>query len=246
MFSKSFTFLGRKRLQKFLSACNFLRKADIVFLLDTSAREGAANFQKALDFVARLVNDLTIGSGAVQVAVAMTSSSSPQHEFYLDQYGNKAGLLRAIQSIRFVPSNKHTDAALKYVRTYMFMSAHGDRSDAPDYVIVLTDGASSNQILTLQQADILKQSNVNIIAIGIGNKVNKAEIQGMASDLSHEFEVDNFDALRRVREDIEKAACTGKHSPVASRNKFEGGFVKNILYFHALQWIVKVLQRNIS
>ena len=106
----------------------------------------------------------------------------------------------------------NTDQALTYVRQNMFATAHGGRSDAKDYLIVLTDGASANRNLTIQEAGLLKQQNVNILAIGIGASINEAELQGMASDKKHVFTVRSFDALKTVRTDIKAAACEGTYA----------------------------------
>ena len=103
----------------------------------------------------------------------------------------------------------NTEKALEYARSNMFTTAHGDRSDAMNYVIVLTDGSSSDFNRTLQQASLLKQQNIAVIAIGIGTSINKPELNGIASDSKHVFAVSSFDALKTIRTEIKAAACEG-------------------------------------
>ena len=103
----------------------------------------------------------------------------------------------------------NTDKALEYARSNMFTTAHGDRTDATNYVIVLTDGSSSDFNRTLQQASLLKQQNIAVIAIGIGTSINKPELNGIASDSKHVFAVSSFDALKTIRTEIKAAACEG-------------------------------------
>ena len=103
----------------------------------------------------------------------------------------------------------NTDKALEYARTNMFTAANGERADAKNYVIILTDGASANFNQTVQQATLLKQQNIEILAIGIGASINRPELNGMASDSKHVFEVSSFDALKALRTDIKAAACEG-------------------------------------
>ena len=94
----------------------------------------------------------------------------------------------------------------------MFTTAHGERADAKNYVIILTDGASANLNNTVQQAALLKQQNIAILAIGIGASINRPELNGMASDSKHVFAVSSFDALKTIRTDIKAAACEGTPS----------------------------------
>ena len=56
----------------------------------------------------------------------------------------------------------------------MFTPEHGDRPDAPNIGIVLTDGVSSRDTnMTIPSADQARnEKHVNIYAIGVGDKVN--------------------------------------------------------------------------
>lgn len=189
-------------------ACQFISKADIVFVLDASSSEGAVNFHKQLDFVSRVANDFHIGPGNVQIGV-VTFSDSPIMEMGLNQYADKSSLLSAIQQISYLQGVTNTDAALQFVREQMFTSSQGARDDAKDYVILLTDGASANPSATLAQANMLKQYGIDIITIGIGESVNLQEVTDVASDANHVFTVSDFSLLQTIRESIKKAACEG-------------------------------------
>lgn len=166
------------------------------------------NFDKQLDFVARVANDFPIGTKDVQIGL-VTYSDNPNLEFYLNRYTTKSSLLAAIQKVPYSSGTTRTDLAIKYVRDNMFTTSHGDRPDAKNYVIVLTDGASTSPNQTIHQATLLKQQNIDVLAVGIGSSVNKNELDSMASDMKHVFTVASFDALKTVREDIKKAACEG-------------------------------------
>ena len=158
--------------------------------------------------MSRTVNDFKIGQTSVQIGV-LTFSTTPTLEFYLNQYTTKAQVLSQIQSISYSGGTTHTDEAIQFARNNMFTAQHGDRADAPNFVIILTDGASADENATLVEARFLKQQGVQVIAIGIGDSINKAELEGMASDKSHVFEVSSFDALRTIREDLKLAGCEG-------------------------------------
>ena len=116
----------------------------------------------------------------------------------------------------FITGLTNTDKALEYARTNMFTQPNGERADAKNYVIILTDGASANFNQTVQQASLLKQQGIEILAIGIGANINSPELNGMASDSKHVFEVSSFDALKALRTDIKAAACEGMVSVIPS------------------------------
>jgi len=178
-----------------------------VFVLDSSASEGTLNFHKQLDFVSRVVNDFQIGPQNVQIGV-LTFADQPALQFNLNQYTDKQAVLNAIQRIPYASGVTYTDKALTYVNQNMFTASNGARNDAKHYVIVLTDGASTDSAATIKAATTLKQ-NVDVIAIGIGSNTNQNELNTIASDAQHVFTVTDFDALRTLRTDIKAAACEG-------------------------------------
>ena len=72
-----------------------------MFILDASSSEGSLNFQKQLDFIARVVNDFQIGVNNVQIGV-LTFSDDVHKEFYLNTYNSKSAILSAIQRIAYI------------------------------------------------------------------------------------------------------------------------------------------------
>ncbi|KAJ8308221.1 hypothetical protein KUTeg_013095, partial [Tegillarca granosa] len=185
--------------------CGYIEKADIVFALDSSSSEGPTNFQKQLDFVSKFVQDFSIGPNNVQFSV-LSFSSLPHNQFFLNVYHDKTSLLSAIQRIPYTSGVTHTDLALEFIRQRNLMTSHGARHDAKHYVIVLTDGVSSNTTGTLYQAALLKLK-ATIIAIGIGNNVYRTELKNVASDLRHVFNASTFDALASIKNEVKQATC---------------------------------------
>ena len=84
-------------------------KADIVFLLDSSASEGSSNFKKQLQFVQRFVQAYDIGSDKVQVSI-VTFSTSPHNAFYLNTYHDKTSLLNAIGKVSYISGKCYISA----------------------------------------------------------------------------------------------------------------------------------------
>uniref|UniRef100_K1PKC1 Collagen alpha-6(VI) chain n=1 Tax=Magallana gigas TaxID=29159 RepID=K1PKC1_MAGGI len=188
--------------------CGFIQTADIIFAVDSSGSEGPVNFQKQLDFVQTFVRDLPVGPNNVQFSV-LSFGSTVQNNFYLNQFSDKRPILDAIQQTDNVGGSTQTGEALQYIREHNILSANGARSNSSLFVIVLTDGASTDRAATLTQANLLKATGATVVAVGVGSGVDKAELNSIASDPNHVFNAQNFDALQTLKEDVKKAACDG-------------------------------------
>lgn len=177
--------------------------------MDSSGSEGPVNFQKQLDFVQTFVRDLPVGPNNVQFSV-LSFGSTVQNNFYLNQFSDKRPILDAIQQTDNVGGSTQTGEALQYIREHNILSANGARSNSSLFVIVLTDGASTDKGATLTQANLLKAMGATVVAVGVGSGVDKAELNSIASDPNHVFNAQNFDALQTLKEDVKKAACDGR------------------------------------
>jgi uncharacterized protein YegL len=155
-----------------------------------------------------LIRDLPIGPNNVQFSV-VSYGSTVQNNFYLNQYSSKRPLLDAVQKADNVGGTTQTGEALKYIREHNILAANGARSNSSLFVIVLTDGASSDKAVTAQEANLLKAAGATVVAIGIGSNVDTSELNAIASDPKHVFTTQNFDALQTIKEDVKKAACEG-------------------------------------
>ena len=74
----------------------------------------------------------------------MSWSTNSRLEFPFDRYFYKNDIVMAIQQIGFVGDRTNTYSALLDTRTRLYRDGGGEREDAADYVIMFTDGESSN------------------------------------------------------------------------------------------------------
>lgn len=182
--------------------------ADIVFLLDSSGSEGQTNFQKQLDFVANFVRQFTVGGATGAQFGLITFSTTAHHEFFLNTYHDKTAILSKIRSTRYRGGNTHTDRAFQYAAT-QFTAAHGMRAGTKKIAIVFTDGRSHSSTLTIREANKVKAKNIQVISIGIGANINQFELNNMASDRKHVYQVSNFDFLHTIQDELTDQACGG-------------------------------------
>ncbi|KAK3579041.1 hypothetical protein CHS0354_029897 [Potamilus streckersoni] len=163
------------------------RIADVVFVIDSSSSIWEPYFVQQLEFVKQLVKAFDVGQDKTRIG-ALTFSNKTITEFHLNTYDNKQDVLDAISAIKFAQGDEtNTYDALMVLRSDFFSERNGDRSDVPNIAIVLTDGESSDEASTAQEAKLTRKAGVAIFAIGIGDAVNKVELEEIASSPKSDY-----------------------------------------------------------
>lgn len=177
---------------------------DIVILLDSSGSVGLENFNKMKQFLVKSINGFSVGPNSIQIGL-VTFSPARTH-FNLNTFSSSSAVENAINNVPYNSGATQTYLALSYIGN-SFKTSAGDRPNAQDLLVVITDGQSGNTFSTIQEANKLKRRHVKIMAIGIGSNIYRNELIGMASDSSLVFEVKDFDALSRFTNDINSISC---------------------------------------
>jgi hypothetical protein len=122
-------------------------KADIIFLVDDTGAAGLRNYQTVSTFMSSLVNAFDVGPNAVRVG-AVLYHISVHTQFSLNEYNTKASVLHAIEGIHYYNSHSEgsTDNGINYVINHSFQGSYGDRPDAPNIIVLVTDGNPNNAI----------------------------------------------------------------------------------------------------
>lgn len=189
--------------------------SDIVIMLDASGSIGYNNFDVLKEFIVKLVEQLEVDNGKVRVGM-LTFSSTINLQFNLNKYTDRLGMFAAIKNTSYPSSGQcNTAGALNYARTNMFTSAMGDRPDFANTIVIITDGASDNQNLTLQEATLTKNAKIRIVALGVGNWLNMYEFQNMVSYPYQEntVTVSNYAGLTQsVNDDLHNTICSNSNA----------------------------------
>jgi len=111
-------------------------------VVDESGSIGATNFNLTKQFLSQLVSGLDVDSGNTRVGL-VTYSSGVGTTIDLNAHSSAASLQSAILALSYTSGRTNTAAGLAYARTRMLTSAAGDRSKAPNVIVVLTDGMSN-------------------------------------------------------------------------------------------------------
>ncbi|KAK3582735.1 hypothetical protein CHS0354_039778 [Potamilus streckersoni] len=180
---------------------------DILFIVDSSDSLGPENFGLMKNFVASVINELTIGVSESLVAI-MSFSSSLVLECNLNTYDNKQTLMNAVPRIRYIGLGTNTSNALNYARTRVFTSVAGDRQGFANVVIILTDGRSGNPVQTAIEAAALHHV-AKVIVIGIGPATAISELQAIATDPDQQnvLLVRDFHELQNMLKPILSVVC---------------------------------------
>lgn len=85
------------------------------------------------------------------------------------------------------------------------------RTDASKVVILITDGVSTNQKKTQEEAALLRSQGVRIFLIGVGRRLNKEGLSLIASLPSdeHVFQVSSFTTLSQILSVVQNRTCAG-------------------------------------
>lgn len=101
-----------------------------------------------------------------------------------------------------------TDLALMKAHDHMFQPEH-DRPRRPNVLLVFTDGNTHRTSAPYSETvPPLEDAGVNIIAIGIGPRIAKRELQKIAGKRGTVLQVANFKLLSLILNDMLKEVCT--------------------------------------
>ncbi|XP_022334361.2 matrilin-1-like [Crassostrea virginica] len=191
--------------QSLSTTCSSIQ-VDVVFLLDSSGSEGSVNFQKQLHFVKSFVEKFEIGPSNMQVSV-VSFSTIVMENFDLKKYQSKYELLAAIDTIPYLSGTTHTDEAITFAVKHSFSAVSGDRTQAPNVIIVLTDGQSSSPSQTMHAAYQAHSAGITTFAIGIRTSDYIGELKYIASDPQNVFQASNFNALDQLQNVLSTKFC---------------------------------------
>ena len=114
----------------------------------------------------------------------------------------------AINNVVYIGSGTRTDLALDHVPT-AFINPRVNEG-IPHVVILLTDGYSNEPTLTAQAAARVHDDNIEVYSVGIGDSINEAELQIIASEPSYVYLITNFspEAFAEELRPLQLTACT--------------------------------------
>ena len=133
-----------------------------------------------LTFVSNAIDVLVIGQNASRVGV-ISFSQNARTIFHLNTYYNKAALKNAVLNIPFDGGLTGIAGAFRLALSE-FDEAYGDRPDAQNIAILITDGSSNIELQrTFPDAQSAKNNGIEVLCIGVTNNISLPTLQQISS-----------------------------------------------------------------
>nr|QEG59312.1 mucus protein [Cornu aspersum]QEG59313.1 mucus protein [Cornu aspersum] len=185
---------------------------DIVFLVDESSSIGAVNFKLLQTFLANVTQHFKVGSNGARFA-GVQFATQVKKLFDLNKYSSSKDISSALLGTPYGQGSTYTHLGLNYIAdNKLFSAASGGRSNAPDVVIVFTDGESTMPEQTKQAADRLKQQGATVVSVGVGGQFKTSELFDIASSKDAVFVVSDFNLLYYIENNLTARVCPSTRS----------------------------------
>ncbi|CAC5397052.1 COL6A [Mytilus coruscus] len=186
--------------------------ADIMFLLDGSTSiNNQETFDKELDFIISVIDEMDIGNTQTQIAL-MQFASGTKIEFLFNKYDNKADVATAIRSAKWMQGNTYLNLALDKI-VQVSTKENGYRDNVPHILVLISDGVSTRRSYTMKAIERLRaQTDYIVFGIGVGMYLNMDELSQLVSEPKpdHQFHVDNQDSLPLIRSQLTTRLCAAE------------------------------------
>ncbi|XP_035698707.1 cartilage matrix protein-like [Branchiostoma floridae] len=187
---------------------------DLVFLIDSSESFRTSGFEDAKTFVQSVVNYFTLGENDTRVGVVTYSNRDAQDTHVkLNENYTRVELLTEIRNIIYDRGHTFTGLGLDHVRNNSFLEINGRRNNTLDFLIVLTDDESEDDIV--RPAQLIRQMGITVFVVGVGEEadIKQATLETIAGTPNRVFRLSDHDFLtddehpKSIRESI----CNGEY-----------------------------------
>ncbi|XP_062928074.1 von Willebrand factor A domain-containing protein 2 [Mobula hypostoma] len=183
---------------------------DLVFALDASSGVGKDNFDKVKDFTKAVTMQFEINRDVTQVGLVIYGSSS-RTIFGLDAFDSGLNLQKAIDLAPYLGGTASTGSVLLHIYDDVMTIRQGARPGVNKVVVVLTDGASTDDAAV--PAQTLRNNGITVFAAGIGD-VQKESLLRITSSANYMITVPSFEDLKYFDEIIAHRICEVAKQPV--------------------------------
>ncbi|XP_041347927.1 cartilage matrix protein-like [Gigantopelta aegis] len=200
-----------KDLGGFIKICK-QNPVDLAFVIDASSSIWRRNFTIGLKFVQSMVRMYDISPDMVRIAVTTFGAGVYQRaSFSFSRFDTQEDVSDFIGSIYYYAGSRtDTGDAIEHMRKKQMVEA---RKKVPHIAIVLTDGNSQRKYHTRDMAKRARESNITMIAIGVGYYVKDEELMNIAGNKTRVFRVDNYEQLETIKEGLTYQTCYKKPKP---------------------------------
>ncbi|KAK2175034.1 hypothetical protein NP493_756g00055 [Ridgeia piscesae] len=152
------------------------------------------------DFLDRVIAGMEVSGNCARVSV-VTFGSAATLQFDLHAYADAGSLGRAIRGLHMRNQSRDFASGIRKVRSQVFQGRYGDRKDATNMCVLVTDGTSGAEYANSKtEVARAKADGVAMQIIGIGRNVSMSELSSLATatHLNDYIDLEGDDVLQQV------------------------------------------------
>ena len=184
------------------------------------------NYRLELEFVVSVIQDLgvNLASGGIHVG-AVLFGTEVENPLFLNTFERNAPqIINTIRNLRYLDSKTNMARALIDMRDVQFIRQNGDRPEAPNIAILITDGRNepSDQDLNLSPVDEANRAKsrpfdpIQIFTVGVTNNVDDNQLRAISSN-GQVFRATDFRALSSILNSLTALICTSVQGKVMEK-----------------------------
>lgn len=175
------------------------------FLVDGSAAvelSGQGNFNASLAFISKLIGSFDVSKNTTRPGLVVFSED-PHLVFNFSLCETLSDVMASAKMASFPGLGRKAGKALNFVRRNLF--AESVVKNKPNYLIFLSNGASYDFVKT--PARLLREQNVTIFSIGIGNNNDVEQLKEIAGDNRTRLYQTNYRELDGLHKKLKQEIC---------------------------------------
>lgn len=145
-------------------------RLDLAFVLDVSSWVTAEDHASLKEFVKQFILYADMDSGNIRVALVQLGSTASV-AFHLGDHLKRQGAFWAVNAAPYDAGTASLNSALRILGSEVFRVAMGDRPEASNVAVIITDGVSSAGLTAAavrQEVALLRSRDVDVYVIGVG------------------------------------------------------------------------------
>ena len=116
-------------------------EVDLAFVIDTAGSIVKENWSRMTDFIDRVIAGMEVSENCARVSL-VTFGSAATLEFDLQSYRDAGSLVRRIRGLPMDSQSRDFAGGIRKMRSQVFQSRYGDRKNATNMCVLVTDGTS--------------------------------------------------------------------------------------------------------
>lgn len=202
-FIVTFTTIALFQVQRTTVAVDCYQTNDLIIVLDSSGSIESHNYARALTFIERLATAFTV-HGPSRIALIIFSYEAEVVIDITNSY-TRAEISSAILNTPYTQGGTNTWLGIDLAIAQFNSSLR----DVPLNMVVLTDGMSNNEGLTIAAAQRATTMGIRSFSVGITDNLNQEELRVIAGGMPNRiFTSETFDELIQLLTPLSLRVCT--------------------------------------